>query len=821
MNKRTKFISLLAVCAISGTMFAIPVGAEKDEPQKIRIVIENNTLSLADGADWTGTLADEWVTIDNDSTAESAFLKVLDSHGYTQTGAEYGYITEINGLSAEDGGQMGGWMMKLDNWITDEGISAYTVSSGKLENGDVLCFSYTCSWGADLGYDWSGSDTSLSDVVIVNGALDNGLKGADITYHILLDGDAESIEVTPKVKNIAYRAKVYKNEYTPSQAGTDYKAGQEIEVSDGDIIYIGVANSSWMQSNYNNAEETVYTFNIVDVNSRLISKAVKLIDDIGTVTLDGKNDIQKARSYYDSLTDEQKAKVTNYEALLEAEKEYKRICALADDTDTRRVIYLIDRAAESTSNIEAALQEARAEYDKLSDEKKEYVTNYSLLLAAEEKYKKLLESKDKDVEEAIILIDSIGEVTKDSEYAILAARNKYDSLTDKQKSEVTNYDKLIHSENFFKSLNDKKSFMSPEAFRDSFYDVFGKEFVFGNEWNIINAARFGIVDDEVKNNYIASVKKALDEKGSSKLSSTRSTVNSGVVAALTALGEDASDFYGYDLVSPLCDLEYVRKQGVNGSIYALLALDTNNYKAPEGTREKLIEDILSAQKPDGGWTIDTWSGKQDGSDADLTAMALQALAPYYKDKENVDPELVAAVDKALNFLSEMFRNAYAEKDCGLFSSYGSYDSESSAQVILALCSLDIDPLTDERFSADGYSAYSSLFRYLVNGGMTFSHYENGEPNALSTIQAYSALAASYRFYEHKTAFFDMTDVNTRKSADESSQQSAPSQETSKTPVPSDDNVRTGDSTSPAVALGLVMFSFAAGVIAYSKKKENN
>ena len=134
MKKRITFLSVLTAAALGSTLLSFSVSAVGDTDQpKVRLVIENNTLSAENGADWTGTLLDEWVDIDESSTAKELFLTVLENHEYTQQGAEFDYITEINGLSAEDGGTMGGWMICLDDWITDEGLSAYTVSSGKLE----------------------------------------------------------------------------------------------------------------------------------------------------------------------------------------------------------------------------------------------------------------------------------------------------------------------------------------------------------------------------------------------------------------------------------------------------------------------------------------------------------------------------------------------------------------------------------------------------------------------------------------------------------------------------------------------------------------
>ena len=62
------------------------------------------------------------------------------------------------------------------------------------------------------------------------------------------------------------------------------------------------------------------------------------------------------------------------------------------------------------------------------------------------------------------------------------------------------------------------------------------------------------------------------------------------------------------------------------------------------TREKLIQQILDKQLSDGGWAL---SGTK--SDPDMTAMAIQALAPYYEKNSGVE----TAVEKALQTLSTM------------------------------------------------------------------------------------------------------------------------------------------------------------------------
>ena len=646
MKKTKVIVSLLTVSAITGAVFALPVGAETEE-NKVHIVIENNTLSEEAGAAWSGVLVDEWVEINDDSTASGILIDTLSSKGLTQSGAEYDYITEINGLSGEDGGSMGSWMFTLDDWFTDEGISAYTVSSGKLENGDEIRFMFSCAWGADLGYDWSGADTSLSGVDISGGKLTSEFSPETKEYTLEVSDD-NVITVYPHAANKAYRTKVYKNNYTPAEAGTDVKFGQEIVVEDGDTIIIGVANSAWMQYNYNGAEESIYTITV------------------------------------------------NVEV----------------------------------PDIDVAVQEAES------------------------------------------FIAAIGTVTESSGEAIRQARNFYDSLTPEQQSKVSNYDVLLQAEEDYAKL-EKSTIFTIDQMRAAYNELFPETAVFGNEWDVINFSRFGLMTDDIASGYILSVKDALDTIGSSKLSKTRSTVNSGVAAALTSAGADPTDFYGYNLLEPLADFEYVNAQGVNGSVYALIAFDLHDFEIPtsdeaavQTTRELLIDDILSSQYEDGGWTIDTWSGTDDGSDADMTAMALQALAPYYNSNERVK----TAIDKALLFLSEN------QNEEGAFRSYGSYDCESCAQVLSALCSLGIDIDTDERFIKNGKTVYDALLSFCDKESFEFSHFIGSETSYISTYQAYSALAAYYRSVNEMSALFDMNDValtvyRTEETSEESSETS--------------------------------------------------
>lgn len=271
----------------------------------------------------------------------------------------------------------------------------------------------------------------------------------------------------------------------------------------------------------------------------------------------------------------------------------------------------------------------------------------------------------------------------------------------------------------------------------------------GGEWAVIGLARSGYpVSEEYFARYIANVCQEVAEK-EGVLDSRKYTEYSRVVLGLTAVGYDVTDVAGYNLLEPLADYDQVIWQGINGPVYALLALDSRGYEipaAPEGktqtTREKLIEYILEKEIASGGWALFGSS-----ADPDITAIAIQALAAYY----GTDSRVTAAVDRAVARLSAM------QKEDGGFGSWGSVNSESCAQVVVALTALGIDPAADARFIKNGNSVMDALLSFAVEGG-GFRHMAGGGVNGMATEQGYCALAAYDRLRSGKTFLYDMTDV---------------------------------------------------------------
>ena len=428
----------------------------------------------------------------------------------------------------------------------------------------------------------------------------------------------------------------------------------------------------------------------------------------------------------------------------------------ADRNKAAAVDKLIEKIGNVTKDSGPAIEAARKAYNDLTPTQKRLVTKLKELTDAEKAYAKLT-ATDEDQQKAkdvMAKISKIGNVTKDSEQDIKDARKAYDALTDLQKLLVDNYETLTAAETKFAMLDTLGKVSDPYINTGDYMEKLGTPNVgaIGGEWMVIGLARSGRTVPGVEDYYqkaVEYVQSNIDSE-TGRLHKAKSTDNSRMILALTAIGKDVTNVGGYNLLAGLSDLEFVKYQGNNGPIWALLALDSGNYPVPSGgttTRQALIDEILSVQTSDGGWAI---SG--DRADSDMTGMALTALAPYYKK----DPTVKQAIDKAIARLSEM-----QDDDGGFSTTYGDgkyiATSESTAQVLTALSALGIDGDTDSRFVKNGSSVVDALLRYYVKGG-GFKHIMDGEIDGMGTEQAYYALTAYYRFLSGKTNLYDMTDI---------------------------------------------------------------
>ena len=434
------------------------------------------------------------------------------------------------------------------------------------------------------------------------------------------------------------------------------------------------------------------------------------------------------------------------------------------------------------------------------------------------------------------LIDAIGTVTLQSSADISAARAAYDKLSEEEKADVSNYEVLVAAEEklaelieelkaTLKELDDiyatTGKYLVDNVTDPTIASIAG-------EWAVLGLARAGYeVPEDYFDTYVKNVLAIMEENDGVLSGGRKYTEYERLILALTSIGYDVTDVAEYNLLDYMADYDKVVWQGINSVAFALIALDSHDYEIPEAaegktqtTREKLIAYLLDAQLEDNGWAL---SGTK--ADTDVTAMVLQALDPYYG--KNV--EVTAAVNKALVTLSEL-----QGEDGYYINSDGSKSAESNAQVVVALTALGINPDTDERFIKGGTSVLDALGTFYVSGG-GFSHVLGGKLDGMATEQGYYALVSYYRLMNDQTSLYDMTDVTIQTQDPEvpgedsqvpgenpevPGQTTGGSDEENTKPEQSGGSTATGDDSFITMyAVAAIMAVAAAGVLGVKRKKE--
>ena len=277
------------------------------------------------------------------------------------------------------------------------------------------------------------------------------------------------------------------------------------------------------------------------------------------------------------------------------------------------------------------------------------------------------------------------------------------------------------------------------------------------EWAVLGLARAGV---ELSDAYIqayygkvvAYVQKNMGADGvllDPESHNPTVTDNERIILALTAIGKDPANVGGKNLLTALQNKDIMQVTNtsdtdINGLVFGLLALNSGNY-----TQDSywLVQAILTQQNADGSWSASAET--KPASDVDMTAMALQALAPYYT--EGGDTTVNAAVDKALQWLSAKYKGM------------GYTSAESCAQVVVALSALQLNANSDSSFvkTVDGAptSVLGDLLQYYLGEGQGFKHAASGKTaDQKATEQALYAMAAYERYCRRTKALYDMTDA---------------------------------------------------------------
>lgn len=232
------------------------------------------------------------------------------------------------------------------------------------------------------------------------------------------------------------------------------------------------ALSDTSKQNVTNYQKLVDAENGVASFKKTADLSVKIaaLPSVYRATLEDVEQIKSVQEIYESLTQEEKDRLTV--------NEYNKLMALIEKIDglnqeaANKVI--ADIAAigpidEITLESAEQIQKARAGYDALNKYAQYIVecakpVNYYTLLDAEVKLKELQDAAaeqeriDKAAAAAVdSLIAEIGDVTLDSKQAIETARAAYDNLTPTQKTYVTKLNTLTAAEAAYKNLVDQKA----------------------------------------------------------------------------------------------------------------------------------------------------------------------------------------------------------------------------------------------------------------------------------------------------------------------------------------------------------------------------
>jgi VCBS repeat-containing protein len=345
------------------------------------------------------------------------------------------------------------------------------------------------------------------------------------------------------------------------------------------------------------------------------------------------------------------------------------------------------------------------------------------------------------------LIRAIGTVTLDSETAIREARAAYAALeNDAQRDAVNNYAVLVSAEETLAAL--KAAAENPTEYSEALKGVLnyleanvtspavGSE---AGEWAVLSLARGDRVDknSDWAKKYLANLDAALTAGNVI----TSATEYERVTLALTSLGLDASAYGTNNTDLTAAFSSYKDSMGVNAKVFALLALNSKPYN---GDASAYVDGILAEELESGGWD---YSGI--AADVDMTAMAIQALAPYYNSREDVK----TAVNKALAIL----KIKQDEETGGFIGMNGALSTCSTAQVVTALTALGINPASEEWAVTGDKTPMTALVTFYNETYGYFGETTTAQ-NQMSTEQAAYALVAYDRYLYDQNSLYAMSDA---------------------------------------------------------------
>ena len=256
---------------------------------------------------------------------------------------------------------------------------------------------------------------------------------------------------------------------------------------------------------------------------------------------------------------------------------------------------------------------------------------------------------------------------------------------------------------------------------------------YGFEWYITAMLRAGkAIDAEILDEYYESVL-AEAAKWDSDVKPTDVT---RTALALAAMGKDITDVGGVNLAELIVNSDRL-SDGSNELAYALIALDVAKAEIPDSakwSREKIVDEILKFKAKDGGFGL----ADNSSSEVDMTAICVQALAPYGDDSD-----VRSAIDGAVEYLKKSISADY---------NYAN-NTNSTAQALLALSILKIDVTDkDNGFGGDYHNIITALYGFRNGEGNGFTY--NDKVNSMATVQVIQAFDAYRKAHREDILYWD-------------------------------------------------------------------
>ena len=680
-------------------------------------------------------------------------------------------------------------------------------------------------------------EAKIAAIGIVTLTSENAITEARDAYNALTDAqkalvenlgtltDAETALAELKAEDAANRAAAANVEVKIATIG-EVSLAKEDKINAARTAYDALTDvQKTLVTNYETltaAETALAELKAGAATDQAAANAVKeMIAAIGEVTLESETVIAEARAAYDALTEERKALVENYETLMAAEAVLAELKAAAagNQAAANAVKEQIAAIGEVTLESEAAITEARAAYDALTDAQKDLVDNYVFLTAAEATLNALKTAAAADraaanaVEEKIA---AIGEVSLAKENKITEARTAYDALTEARKALVENYETLTAAETALADL--KAATAADQAAADA---VEAKIAAIGTvtltSENAITEARdaYNALTDAQKalvENYqtLTAAEDALTALKSAGLDEMYEAAAETLLTQTPVTGSTGGEWLVFGLSRALDkELTAAQKTAYEAAVQALLNSELNDSgqlnqnKPTENARVALAltalgydpanyngKNLLSALE-------DTaWTAKQGNNSAAFALLAFNA-ADYHASNEDTliqsllanqlstggwninsgiaDADTTAMVVQALAPYYQSNPNVKTAVDNalvylkGLMNTKGQLNNgvdepsvETVSQMIVALCELGIDPATWK--TENDVNLLHGLASFYVDGSKKgFAHTGDNTYNQMATEQAFYTMVAYKRFLnKDATSLYDMSDARVQK-----------------------------------------------------------